>query len=423
MSLLKTAVKARIPLIAARTDDPSGFRTVVAQILGHDQIVVARMTPTTTMMSGKIKGGGIGGSLTPGQIAITENTEWEWVATEAWLSTNNAVLIVINPPDLHPLMLDVGFVSVPVQLIADFVRENTDADNINDFVSALSGLSLQNVERISRMAQAEFGEFTPKSLRAVRKRFFQTVRGLEEVATDQLFYDPIPELTDWLKFEGKLFKMGTHPLLTPRGFLFTGSPGTGKTSGAKYLANELKVPLYRLDLGQVLSKWAGEADQRLSIALKQAESFEPCILLMDEIEKLFEMSSGSDLVIRLLSHLLWWLQEHSSKVLVIMTTNHADKLPPELYREGRIDKSVNFTGLTNANLLPFIRELATKLNHIAAVPTEDLEALAADLKEESAKCNGDPMKISQSRVTEQVLRLIKLKIVQQMKKGESSVIG
>lgn len=420
MSLLKSAVKARIPLIAARTDDPANFREVVAEIIGHHDVRVARAVAQP--MSGKYAMGGISATLNPGQVAVTEYHEWDWKGTEKWLSDNDVVLIVINPPELHPLMLDVGFVSVPVQLIADFVRASTNAVNINDYVAALSGLSLQNIDRISKLAQAEYHEFTPKSLRAIRKQFFQTVRGIEEVATEQMFYDASPELKEWLQFEGKLFRMGTHPVLTPRGFLFKGSPGTGKTSGAKYLAHELKVPLYRLDLGQVLNKWAGESDSRLNAALKQAESFQPCVLLIDEVEKLFEASNGSDIVTRLLSQLLWWLQEHTSKVLVVMTTNHEDKIPPELYRERRLDKVVEFTGLTNANLLSFMRELATRLSHIAVVPTEDLEALAWKMYPGGTILNGPTTLPSQSRATEQVLRLVKLKIVQQMK-GESSVVS
>jgi hypothetical protein len=410
VNLLKTAVKAGIPLIAARTDDPRGFGAVVEEITGMNvvavKIIPSKVTNTKSTISQFMK---------PNQLGVMEYDDLDWKSTQEWLEKHESILIVINCPEIHHRMLDVGFVSVPLQLIADFVRERvSEGEPIAKFVSALSGLSLHNIDRISRMATAEFGEFTPKSLRAIRKRFFQVVRGIEEVATEQLFYDPPEILKEWLKMEGILFTANTQPLLTPRGFLFTGLPGTGKTSGAKYLANQLNVPLYRLDLGQVLSKWAGESDQRLSTALKQAESFEPCILLIDEVEKLFETTNGSDILARLLGHLLWWLQEHSSKVLVVMTTNHAHKLPPELYREGRVDQSVNFTGLTNANLLPFMRDLAKKLDYIAAVPTEDLEALATKLRK-AATGNGDMAAISQSRVTEQVLRLIKLKIVQQMK--------
>lgn len=406
MSLLKTAVKARIALIAARTDDPAGFHDVATEVTGR-KIKLLNFNPSKISTSKPT----ISQVMEKDETAITDKYDLDWKITEQWLLQNNAVLIIINPPELDGRMLDVGFVPVPVKLIQEFVELNTNAKDTSDFISALSGLSLQNAERITRMAMAESGEFTPRSLRAMRKQFFQTVRGLEEIATDQLFYEPPERLKEWLEFEGRLFKAPTkYQMLTPRGFLFDGDPGTGKTSGAKYLANQLSVPLYKLDMGAVLSKWAGEADRYLTTALKQAESFEPCILLIDEVEKLFEQPS--DLVNRLLGHLLWWLQEHTSKVLVVMTTNHKDKIPPELYREGRIDEVVKITGLTNANLLSFMRELAKKLSHIAVVPTEDLEALFDKLIVPAL--SGQQPEVSQSRVTEQVLKVIKLKIVQQM---------
>jgi ATPase family associated with various cellular activities (AAA) len=402
MSLLKTAVKAKISLIAAHTDDPRGFGRVVEQITG-------RLVTAVKLVS--LKPGVkpfISQALNKKQLGIMESTDdIDWKATVSWLEENESVLIVVNPEVIDHRMLDVGFVSVPVQLIAEYVTEHTDEETA-PFVSALSGLSLNNIDRISRMAQAEYGEFTPKSIRAMRKQFFQTVRGIEEVASEQLFYQPPLRLSEWLNLEGQLFKIGTQPILTPRGFLFTGAPGTGKTSGAKYLANRLKVPLYRMDIGSMLSKWMGESDERMKTALKQVESFEPCVLIMDEVEKLFESGTGSDVVPRLLGYLLWWLQEHQSKVLVVMTTNHKEKLPPELYREGRIDEVVEFTGLKGlTDILSFVKELAKKLHSVYHLKEKDIQALVDGMTDLA-----DGGYLPQAKITERLLRLIKVKIVQ-----------
>lgn len=43
--------------------------------------------------------------------------------------------------------------------------------------------------------------------------------------------------------------------------LFLGLPGTGKTFSAMVIANELKWPLYRVDLGKLVSKYIGETEQ------------------------------------------------------------------------------------------------------------------------------------------------------------------
>lgn len=399
MHLLKTAVRAKIPLIGVKTDDPNNFSLVAEEIIGKPVSIVASMANLSKKFALSVH------SIVEGSIGCTAVTDAPWADVEQWMVDHDRTLIILNA-DPHPSILDLGTIEVPASMIHDFVAEHGTKDNMAQVCSALSGLSLTDMKRISAMATARYGEFTAKSIRAMRREFFQAVRGLEELATEQLFYDPTERITEWLSLEGKLFKPNTHPLLTPRGFLFTGPPGTGKTSGAKYLAQQLKVPLYRLDMGMVLSKWAGESDARLMAALKQADSFEPCVLLLDEVEKLFEVNDQSGIVTRLLGSLLWWLQEHSSTVLVIMTTNAQDKLPPELFRAGRIDEEVKFSGLLQTQLLPFIQNLATKLKHIAVVPTEDLEALSTQFT------SG----VSHARVTEQVLRVIKLHLISQQEK-------
>ncbi len=98
-------------------------------------------------------------------------------------------------------------------------------------------------------------------------------------------------------------------------------------------------------------------------ALKQEEQSAPCIMLIDEVEKLFHTNTdASGVTSRLLSSILWWLQEHSSKVLTIMTTNKESDIPPELHRAGRIDREVRFEKLSGSLVTEFADEL---LNRIA----------------------------------------------------------
>jgi SpoVK/Ycf46/Vps4 family AAA+-type ATPase len=88
---------------------------------------------------------------------------------------------------------------------------------------------------------------------------------------------------------------------------------------------------------------------------------EPCILLLDEMEKLFTQGDDSGVTGRLLEQLLWWLQEHKSRVLTVMTTNAIDAIPKEVYRPGRINEIFTMKGLdeqgafklTNALLATF----------------------------------------------------------------------
>ncbi len=68
--------------------------------------------------------------------------------------------------------------------------------------------------------------------------------------------------------------------------LFVGPSGTGKTLAAGWLATKLGVPLFRVDLSSVLSKYIGETEQNLSALLSAAEHAN-VVLLFDEADALF----------------------------------------------------------------------------------------------------------------------------------------
>ncbi len=68
--------------------------------------------------------------------------------------------------------------------------------------------------------------------------------------------------------------------------LFVGPSGTGKTLAAGWLATRLGVPLYRVDLAAVTSKYIGETEKNLAQLLARAEHAE-VILLFDEADSLF----------------------------------------------------------------------------------------------------------------------------------------
>lgn len=68
--------------------------------------------------------------------------------------------------------------------------------------------------------------------------------------------------------------------------LFVGPSGTGKTLAAAWLATQLGIPLYRVDLAAVTSKYIGETEKNLAQLLARAEQAEVG-LLFDEADSLF----------------------------------------------------------------------------------------------------------------------------------------
>src|SRR3989304_4876671 len=70
----------------------------------------------------------------------------------------------------------------------------------------------------------------------------------------------------------------------PRGVLFSGPSGTGKTLMAKALAGETGMTLIVVDPPTLLSKWVGESEKGLREGFKRAKQASPCIVLIVEIE-------------------------------------------------------------------------------------------------------------------------------------------
>jgi len=346
--MLKLAIKSGLPLITVVTDDVVNAGAVITVIAGQTaQLHQPTLKP----------------NIGQGQLYyIADSDKLDLKVQYQLFSQRGSTLIVINPKESNSAAFDAGVLLAPPKMIEKFIKKYGDEEHIDGLKAAMAGLSFEQVFQISKLAMTKHGQYTPRSVRDIRRTFFGTVRGLQMLPTEFLFYMPDMTLMAWLQDSGRFLTEFDEPLLTPRGLIFNGPPGTGKTMGAKFLARSLDLPLYHLDIAGLMEKYVGESEQNLRIALKQAEQSAPCIMLIDEVEKLF--STGNDdtgVTSRMLSTILWWLQEHKSKVFTVMTTNKESAIPPELYRPGRIDNEIKFKLLGFEDALLFEKELAKRL--------------------------------------------------------------
>ena len=120
--------------------------------------------------------------------------------------------------------------------------------------------------------------------------------------------------------------------------LFAGPSGTGKTFSATVLANELGWPLYRVDLGMLVSKYVGETEKNFN-TLFDAAHRRPMMLLFDEAESLFgkrgEVKEARDRFANMeVSHLLSRIERHQGPC--ILTSNLREQLEPAFARRFQI---------------------------------------------------------------------------------------
>lgn len=143
-----------------------------------------------------------------------------------------------------------------------------------------------------------------------------------------------------------------------RGYCLYGPPGTGKTTLSLALANYTKRDLYCLNLNSI------EDDSRLPNAFSSIE--DNSILLIEDIDKVF---SGRDNVLEsskitfstLLNCLDGAFYRHG--LIVIITTNHIEKLDEALMRTGRIDLKMRVP-------LPSEKEISEYLSLFYETPLE-----------------------------------------------------
>ncbi len=124
--------------------------------------------------------------------------------------------------------------------------------------------------------------------------------------------------------------------------LFTGESGTGKTLAAHWIARQAGLPLYRVDLAAMTSKWIGETEKNLSTLLDTAQHAD-VLLFFDEADSLFgartEVGDSHDRFANAQTNYLLQRIEDFEGV-AILATNSRDRFDPAFVR--RLDSILEF---------------------------------------------------------------------------------
>lgn len=158
--------------------------------------------------------------------------------------------------------------------------------------------------------------------------------------------EALTAVVDWPTKYPDLF--AACKVMPPRGILFSGPSGTGKTLMAKALAGETGLNFISVSVPILFSKWLGESERALHEIFKKAKQSAPCILFFDEIDSLgiarSVTSEGGAVAERMMSQFFNELDNLSdlSQVIILGATNREDLLYPALMRAGRLDYVLRF---------------------------------------------------------------------------------
>ena len=231
------------------------------------------------------------------------------------------------------------------------LRRSLDASGLDAMACNLLGLTEEQAERaVSQAIVTRYGvtSETVTDVLQAKKEMLRRSEMLDfvEVSDTLANIGGLENLKRWLEqrrgtWEERARAFGLEP---PRGVVILGVQGCGKSMCAQAIAGEWKLPLVKFDTAAIFDKYIGETEKRIQKVFQVAEELAPCVLWIDELEKVFagsgpdSASADAGVSSRLLASFLSWMQDRKAAVFVAATCNNVTVLPPELIRKGRFDE-------------------------------------------------------------------------------------
>jgi len=284
-------------------------------------------------------------------------------------STNRRTVVltapdITMPPELASLVefLDLPLPDAPRlrQIIEETYKRlsktctlqlKLDAAGVDAMAANLRGLTEEEAERAVSQALVTRNALCPETITDVleaKKDLLRHSGMLEfvDASENMASVGGLENLKRWLgqrcgAWEEAARQFGLEP---PKGMIILGVQGCGKSLCARAVAGEWKLPLVKFDTAAVFDKYIGETEKRIQKVFRVAEGLAPCVLWIDELEKVFAGSGPDSASVdagvssRILAAFLSWMQDRQAPVFVAATCNNVTVLPPELIRKGRFDE-------------------------------------------------------------------------------------
>ena len=137
-----------------------------------------------------------------------------------------------------------------------------------------------------------------------------------------------------------------------------GPPGTGKTAYARWLAQQLSMPLMVKRASDLLSMWVGKAEKNIAAAFRSAER-DGAILLIDEVDSFLQDRQGAQRSWEVTQVNEMLTQMEAFPGIFIASTNLMDGLDQAALR--RFDLKVRFDYLKPAQVVAILHRHCERL--------------------------------------------------------------
>lgn len=307
-----------------------------------------------------IPAGDIGSMSMEERMALIWICEW---SVNAKVSTVGSTIFMLadNLADVSREILKSSFRIEPVlvelpgenerrEYIEYLLRDkNIKTDvSIDEFAKLSSGLSRKSIKDIKLKAEAED---VPVSFDFIKEKKHSVLK--KEYGDVLEFIYPVIGFEDiggMEKAKSYLLKNIVEPIKkgdlrrVPMGILLCGPSGTGKTLLVNALAKSSGFNCVKIDMSRILGQYVGESEKNFKKCLLGAQSQQPVIVFVDEIDTAFRRGDSGDSGVsrNIFSEFLQFTSNTNNrgKVIFIAATNRPDLLDAALKRAGRFDKKI-----------------------------------------------------------------------------------
>ncbi|MBD9426137.1 ATP-binding protein [Pseudomonas sp. PDM15] len=270
-----------------------------------------------------------------------------------------SLLLADNLNDLHPLVANnprIDRIQVPLpdvddlrQCLAQLRIDHPKAFAAQDdgAEQALAGVSLSALASLVKRRAHEGKVLGARDWAEAKKElveadsaglveFIESARTLDD-------YHAQEALKTWLRQDMALWQAADLRAL-PKGYIFCGPVGTGKTYLVECLAGEAGVPVVKLK--NFRDRWVGSSEGNLEKIFRLIRGLGRCIVFIDEADQTLGKRDGgsgdSGLSGRLYSMIAQEMgsADNRGKVIWILASSRPDLIEVDLKRPGRVDVKI-----------------------------------------------------------------------------------
>jgi len=305
-------------------------------------------------------------------------------------------LLTENINDLHPLIVNnprtarirIDLPTVPQidealqQLSAGYTIAMSEVrKDLSKTAAELAGTTLSALEGVVKTKQHRKEPLGSADLAKIKKELIENdTNGLIQFLESKRTLDDVYGLDSikaWLRQDITLWRQNDSAAL-PKGYLFCGPVGTGKTYLVECLAGEASVPVVKMQ--NFRDKWVGSSEGNLEKIFRLIHALGRCYVFIDEADQALgrrDSSSGdSGVGGRIYSMLAEEMGSSSNRgaVIWILASSRPDLIEVDLKRPGRVDIKIPlFPTSTQLESFDLVRMLLKKRG--IELPADSFSAL------------------------------------------------